>query len=70
MCGVIGGLFRDGHVPDRSRIDQSLELIRHRGPDDSGSTVVTALYWLHDGSQFKTLPMDINRSCPMMAMWS
>lgn len=36
MCGVIGGLFRDGHVPDRSRIDQSLELIRHRGPDDSG----------------------------------
>lgn len=34
MCGIVGGVFNKGF--DVSVIEQSLDAIRHRGPDDSG----------------------------------
>ena len=34
MCGIVGGLSPDGI--ERESVEQALNLIRHRGPDDSG----------------------------------
>lgn len=36
MCGIVGGFWRDGDVKIGHRLQKSLCLMRHRGPDDDG----------------------------------
>ena len=37
MCGIFGVLdIQSGRVPDRSRLDATVEILDHRGPDDRG----------------------------------
>ena len=36
MCGLAGMLRIDGHPADRETVRRMTEMIRHRGPDDSG----------------------------------
>ena len=36
MCGICGVIYADGRTPDRARLKEANDLIRHRGPDDEG----------------------------------
>lgn len=40
MCGIAGGWERSSSATFESRLDASLDQIRHRGPDDRGAVVV------------------------------
>jgi len=39
MCGIAGVLDREGRV-DLGRLHQMSRLLRHRGPDDEGVTLI------------------------------
>ena len=37
MCGIFGLISKDGKIPDKDSIENAINQLKHRGPDDSGS---------------------------------
>ncbi|MDX1739974.1 MAG: hypothetical protein R3178_01720, partial [Rhodothermales bacterium] len=37
MCGIVGYFSRGTAVPSQGALDQAIDLLAHRGPDDRGS---------------------------------
>ncbi|MFA6002671.1 MAG: asparagine synthase (glutamine-hydrolyzing) [Elusimicrobiota bacterium] len=40
MCGICGIVYNDGNSPDPGKLKTANDLLTHRGPDDSGQSVV------------------------------
>ena len=47
MCGIFGIWHKDGRVPDRQRVEQAADLMRHRGPDARALVVCGSLALAH-----------------------
>lgn len=48
MCGIFGIVFADEKtVPDRNRLKTTLNLLKHRGPDSSGTHVEAGVGFAH-----------------------
>lgn len=63
MCGILGGVVRDGAVPDPREVEVALSLIAHRGPDAQG--FCHGQNWFMGHRRLSILDLDPRANQPM-----
>jgi len=63
MCGLVGGIWRDGVGPDRSVARLALDCIAHRGPDAESALFADGLFLGHQ--RLSIIDLDVRSTQPM-----